>query len=111
MVYLPCVPDLTDALVAELSDADCAFLDGTCWTDDELSRVGLSSKTSRSMGHAPVSGSGGTLERFAATGAGRRLYTHLNNTNPLLVEDSAERRAVEAAGIDVAYDGLEIELK
>jgi len=111
VVYLPCVPELTDPLVAELSDADCAFVDGTCWSDDELSRVGLSAKTSRSMGHAPVSGPGGTLARLAAVGAGRRLYTHLNNTNPLLVEDSAQRREVESAGIDIAYDGLEIELK
>jgi pyrroloquinoline quinone biosynthesis protein B len=87
------------------------FVDGTCWTDDELSRVGLSDKTSRSMGHAPVTGPGGTLERLATVGAGRRVYTHLNNTNPLLVDDGPQRRTVEAAGIEVAFDGMEIELK
>jgi len=111
LVYLPCVPALTDDLLAELATADCVFVDGTCWTDDELARVGLSSKTSRSMGHAPVTGPGGTLDRLAGLPVARRVYTHLNNTNPLLVEDSAERHAVEALGIEVAYDGMEIELK
>jgi pyrroloquinoline quinone biosynthesis protein B len=110
LAYVPCLPALTDALVAELKGADCAFLDGTCWTDDELSSVGLSHKTSRSMGHAPVTGPGGTLDRLAALSVRRRVYTHLNNTNPVLVEDSPERRLVEAAGVEVAYDGMEIEL-
>jgi len=110
LAYVPCLPALTDELLAELKGADCAFLDGTCWTDDELSSVGLSHKTSRSMGHAPVTGPGGTLDRIAALPVRRRVYTHLNNTNPLLVEDSPERRLVEAAGVEVAYDGMEIEL-
>lgn len=110
LAYVPCLPALTDDLAAELKDVDCAFLDGTCWTDDELTSVGLASKTSRSMGHAPVTGIGGTLARFAALPARRRIYTHLNNTNPLLVEDSAERRQVEAAGVEVAHDGMEIDI-
>jgi pyrroloquinoline quinone biosynthesis protein B len=108
VAYVPCLPELTDEIAAELKGADCAFLDGTCWTDDELTSVGLSSKTSRSMGHAPVTGAGGTLDRFETLPVRRRVYTHLNNTNPLLVEDSAERHRVEAAGIEVAYDGMEI---
>ena len=110
VAYMPCLPELTDELAAELKVADCAFLDGTCWTDDELAAVGLSRKTSRSMGHAPVSGPGGTLERFAALPVRRRVYTHLNNTNPLLVENSPARRQVTAAGIEVAHDGMEIQL-
>jgi pyrroloquinoline quinone biosynthesis protein B len=110
LAYLPCLPDLTDGIAAELKGADCAFVDGTCWTDDELATVGLSNKTSRSMGHCPVSGPGGSLEAFATLPVGRRIYTHLNNTNPLLVEDSPERRQVDAAGIEVAHDGMEIEL-
>ncbi len=110
LAYVPCLPALTDDLAAELKDADCAFLDGTCWTDDELTSVGLATKTSRSMGHAPVTGVGGTLDRFAALPVRRRIYTHLNNTNPLLVEDSPERRQVAAAGVEVAYDGMEIEI-
>jgi pyrroloquinoline quinone biosynthesis protein B len=107
LAYVPCAPALTDDLAAELKDADCAFLDGTCWTDDELTSVGLASKTSRSMGHAPVTE---TLDRFAALPVRRRIYTHLNNTNPLLVEDSPERRQVTAAGVEVAYDGMEIDI-
>jgi pyrroloquinoline quinone biosynthesis protein B len=110
LAYLPCLPELTDELAAELKEADCALLDGTCWADDELASVGLPGKTARSMGHAPVGGDGGTLERFAALPVRRRLYTHLNNTNPLLVEGSPERRRVEVAGIEVAYDGMEIRL-
>jgi pyrroloquinoline quinone biosynthesis protein B len=107
LAYVPCLPALTDELAAELKDADCAFLDGTCWTDDELTSVGLASKTSRSMGHAPVTE---TLDRFAALPVRRRIYTHFNNTNPLLVEDSPERRQVAAAGVEVAHDGMEIEI-
>jgi len=111
LVYLPCVPELTDALVAELSGTDCVLVDGTCWTDDEMARVGLASKTSRSMGHAPVTGPSGTLERLRELAVPRRIYTHLNNTNPLLVDRSPERLTVEAAGVEVAYDGMEIKLQ
>jgi pyrroloquinoline quinone biosynthesis protein B len=110
LVYAPCVPDLHSELLAELAGADCVLLDGTCWSDDEMATVGLPGKTSRAMGHAPVSGPGGTLERLAALKGTRRIYTHLNNTNPLVVEDSAQRRAVEAAGVEVAHDGMEITL-
>jgi len=109
LVYMPCVPALTEPLVAELKTADCAFVDGTCFTDDEMAIVGLAGKTSRSMGHAPVTGEGGTLPVLAGLPTPRRVYTHLNNTNPLLVEDSAARAQVEAAGIEVAYDGMEVE--
>ncbi|WP_412539401.1 MBL fold metallo-hydrolase [Longispora sp. K20-0274] len=110
LVYLPCVPELTPDLVTELAAADCALVDGTCWTDDEMTLVGRPEKTSRSMGHAPVTGPGGTLPVLAALPGTRRIYTHLNNTNPLLVEDSAPRRAVEAAGVEVAHDGMEFAL-
>ncbi|MGC9668972.1 pyrroloquinoline quinone biosynthesis protein PqqB [Planosporangium sp. 12N6] len=110
LAYVPCLPALTDEIAAELKDTDCAFLDGTCWSDDELASVGLPGRTSRAMGHAPVTGPGGTLERFAALPPARRIYTHLNNTNPLLMEDSPERHRVEAAGIEVAHDGMEIDL-
>ncbi|WP_203981583.1 pyrroloquinoline quinone biosynthesis protein PqqB [Planosporangium flavigriseum] len=110
LAYVPCLPELTDDIAAELKGSDCVFLDGTCWTDDELAVVGLPAKSARSMGHAPVTGPAGTLERFAALPTRRRIYTHLNNTNPLLVEDSVQRKRVEGYGIEVAYDGMEFEL-
>ncbi|MGY0234376.1 pyrroloquinoline quinone biosynthesis protein PqqB [Longispora urticae] len=115
LVYLPCVPELTPTLVGELASARCVLVDGTCWTDDEMALVGRPEKTSRSMGHAPVTGPGGTLPVLAALPgpdgtAPRRIYTHLNNTNPLLVEDSAPRRAVAAAGVEVAHDGMELRI-
>ena len=108
LLYLPCVPALEDRLRAEFAVASCVLLDGTCWSDDDLARVGLSEKTSRSMGHLPVSGADGSLATLAGLPAIRRIYTHLNNTNPLLVEDSPERRQVAAAGVEVAYDGMEV---
>jgi pyrroloquinoline quinone biosynthesis protein B len=109
LLYLPCVPDLSEPLRAEVASAHTAFVDGTCWTDGEMALVGKPEKTSRSMGHAPVSGADGTLDRLAGL-ASRRVYTHLNNTNPLLVASSPERRAVEAAGVEVAHDGMEVEV-
>ncbi|MGH3646960.1 MAG: pyrroloquinoline quinone biosynthesis protein PqqB, partial [Micromonosporaceae bacterium] len=111
LLYLPCVPALDDRLLAEFAVASCVLLDGTCWSDDELARVGLSEKTSRSMGHLPVSGADGSLATLAGLPAIRRIYTHLNNTNPLLVEDSVERKQVEALGVEVAYDGMEVEVR
>jgi pyrroloquinoline quinone biosynthesis protein B len=111
LLYLPCLPAFDDSLRAELASADCALVDGTCWSDDELATVGLSGRTALSMGHLPVSGPDGSLTELAPLAARRRiLYTHLNNTNPLLVDDSPERYEVEAAGLAVAADGTEIEV-
>jgi pyrroloquinoline quinone biosynthesis protein B len=111
LLYLPCLPALDDSLRAELASADCALVDGTCWSDDELATVGLGGRTARSMGHLPVSGPDGSLTELSPLAVRRRiLYTHLNNTNPLLVDDSPERYEVEAAGLAVAVDGTEIEV-
>jgi pyrroloquinoline quinone biosynthesis protein B len=93
-----------------MEGADAVFLDGTCWRDDELISQGLGKATSVSMGHVPVGGPGGSLAALAGLVAGRRVLIHLNNTNPLLDEDSAERRVVEAAGWEVAHDGMEVTL-
>src|SRR4029450_13672531 len=84
VAYMPCLPELTDELAAEVKVAGCAFLDGPRWTRAERGAVGLSKKTSRSMGHAPVTGPGGTLERFAALPVRRRGQPHLKKTNPRL---------------------------
>jgi pyrroloquinoline quinone biosynthesis protein B len=110
LVYLPGVQELAPALLAELDDCACLLIDGTCWYDDELIRLGLAGKTSRSMGHLPIAGPGGSLERLAPLSVGRTVYTHLNNTNPVLIEDSPERRELERHGAEVAVDGMEFEI-
>jgi pyrroloquinoline quinone biosynthesis protein B len=85
------------------------MLDGTFWTDDELVRLGVSKKHARDMGHLPQSGPGGMLEVLKPLAA-RKILIHINNTNPILDEDSPERAVLDKAGIEVAYDGMEIEL-
>jgi pyrroloquinoline quinone biosynthesis protein B len=110
LVYLPAIKQLDAAVKHRLEQCNCFFLDGTCWSDDELVRKGLSQKTSLSMGHVPVSGPDGSLSQLADLRRARRIYTHLNNTNPLLIEDSPERRIVEEAGWEVAFDGMTIEM-
>jgi len=100
----------TGDYLARLDGADACFFDGTFWTSDELPRLGLGTARAEDMAHLPISGAGGSLALLAGVRAGRKVFTHINNTNPMLVEGSPERRAVEAAGWEVAADGLEIDL-
>ena len=90
--------------------ADLVFVDGTFWSDDELIRTGRSKKSARDIGHLPLSGPSGLLEQFPKSARGRKILIHINNTNPILDEDSPERRAVLEAGFEIAYDGMEIAL-
>ena len=106
LVYLPAIKHIDRAVMTMLKSCDCFFFDGTCWSDDELVRVGLSQKTSLSMGHVPISGSEGSLVQLASLQHTRKIYTHLNNTNPLLIEGSPEQRVVAEAGWEVAFDGM-----
>ena len=92
------------------ASADLVLIDGTFWSDNELIHTGRSSKTARDMGHLPLSGPGGLLEQFPRNARGRRVLIHINNTNPILDEDSPEHRAVLDAGFEIAYDGMELEL-
>ena len=86
------------------------LVDGTFWRDDELVRLGIADATRARMGHVPLSGPGGTLEALAGLERPRKVLVHINNTNPILLEDSPERAAVVRAGVEVAYDGMEVEL-
>jgi pyrroloquinoline quinone biosynthesis protein B len=86
------------------------LIDGTFWSDDELIKTGRSKKTAREIGHLPLSGSNGLLEQFPANAKGRKVLIHVNNTNPILDEDSPEHRATLDAGFEIAYDGMEFEL-
>ena len=108
--FVPGCARVTPALAARLDGADLVFFDGTLWTDDEmiLSRTGV--KTGARMGHISISGRDGSLAALEGLALGRRIYLHINNTNPILLEDSPERARVTAAGWEVARDGMEIEL-
>jgi pyrroloquinoline quinone biosynthesis protein B len=90
--------------------SDLTLIDGTFWSDDELIHTGRSKKTARDMGHLPLSGPGGLLEQFPRGAKCRRVLIHINNTNPILDEDSSENRAVLDAGFEIAYDGMEFKL-
>jgi pyrroloquinoline quinone biosynthesis protein B len=110
MVYLPGVRELTPEILDEASGCAALLVDGTCWTDDEMIALGLARKTARDMGHQPVSGPGGSLEPLAVLPVPRKVYVHLNNTNPLLLEDSPQRQEAEDRGMEIACDGLELEI-
>jgi pyrroloquinoline quinone biosynthesis protein B len=109
-VHLPGVQTFTTAIRAEIDGAELLLVDGTCWHDDELKRLGLADKTAYDMGHISMAGPGGSLEQLAGMRVGRAVYVHINNTNPVLLEDSPERRVVEEHGVEVAIDGLEVEI-
>jgi pyrroloquinoline quinone biosynthesis protein B len=106
--YVPGCGALDDALVSRLRSAQAVLFDGTFWTDDELVALGISPLTARAMGHVPVSGPDGSLAMLAQLPAHVRIYTHINNSNPMLLEDSPARTAVRAAGVVVRDDGLTI---
>jgi pyrroloquinoline quinone biosynthesis protein B len=108
VVYLPCVQQLTPDILEELADCSGLLVDGTCWRDDEMPSLGLASKTSRGMGHVPIFGPGGSLELLSPLPIDRKVYIHINNTNPILLEDSRERRLLDRHGMEVAADGLEL---
>ena len=110
LVYLPAVQELTAAVYGQLADCSCLLVDGTCWHDDELIRLGVAGKTAREMGHLPISGPGGSLEQLSPLPIDRKVYIHINNTNPILLDDAPERRTLEQHGMEVAVDGLELQI-
>jgi pyrroloquinoline quinone biosynthesis protein B len=110
LCYVPGIKHLEGSLMARLRECDCVFLDGTFWSDNELISLGIAKRTAVEIGHIPISGPEGSLAKLAALRGVKRIYTHINNTNPILIEDSSERRAVEEAGWEVAFDGMELEI-
>lgn len=108
--YAPGLGHIDEPVRAAMAAADCLLVDGTCWSDDEMAQRGVGAKRARDMGHLPQSGPGGMLEVLAPYGDKRRILTHINNTNPILIEDSPERALLDEQGIEVAFDGMEISL-
>lgn len=111
LFYAPGLGQMEPHVWAAMQAADCVLVDGTLWTDGEMIALGASKKTSRAMGHLPQSGAGGMLEWLEQLPAStRKVLIHINNTNPILDEDSAQRQELTRRGIEVAYDGMEIDL-
>ncbi len=110
LFYIPGCAAMTPALAARLRGAAAVLFDGTLWTDDEMVRAGIGAKTGLRMGHMSVSGPNGTLAAFAPLDVRQRVLLHINNSNPILLDDSPERAQVEAAGWQVAFDGMELRL-
>ena len=108
--FAPSLPDISGEWLKAAASSSVALLDGTFWSDDELLSTGRAHKTAREMGHVPLSGRDGLLAQFPTDSAARKILIHINNTNPILDENSAEHRAVRDAGFEIAYDGMEFML-
>ncbi len=110
LFYAPGLGQIDDRVRGYMEEADCVLVDGTLWTNDEMIRGGISDKLGSDMGHLDQSSRGGILEHLGRLEKPRKILIHINNTNPILDEDSAERRALEGSGIEVAFDGMDIAL-
>jgi pyrroloquinoline quinone biosynthesis protein B len=110
LAYMPAIPAVDDSLLKRIEEVDLLLFDGTFWSDDELIRVQGGGSTARGMGHIPVSGEDGSLRKLAGLRRPRKVFVHVNNTNPMLDESGREYREVRAAGWEVAEDGWSFEL-
>jgi pyrroloquinoline quinone biosynthesis protein B len=110
LAYFPGVAAQTPVVERALRAADCCFFDGTFWSSDELVTLGLAEKRAEDMAHWPVGGPRGSLAWLTTLSHLRRVLIHINNTNPLLIEDSPERQEARIAGVEIAFDGMEVTL-
>lgn len=109
-VYMPGLPAINDEADRFVKGCDCLMVDGTFWSEREMKSGGISNRTARQMGHVPIAGKNGTLDWLAGLDIGRKIYTHINNTNPVLRATSLERKKVEQSGVEISYDGMIIKL-
>lgn len=110
LFYIPGCAEMPPDLAERIRGADLVFFDGTLWVDDEMIRDGVGVKTGKRMGHMSISGADGTMAALRDLGIRRKIFIHINTTNPILLDDSAERRAVNEGGWEVAFDGMQVEL-
>jgi pyrroloquinoline quinone biosynthesis protein B len=108
--FIPGCAVMTHGLRRRFAGSELVFFDGTLWRDDEMIRLGVGNKTGRRMGHISISGDDGAIAAFRDLGVRRRIFIHINNSNPVLLDDSPERQLAEAAGWEIAYDGMEVRL-
>lgn len=110
LFYAPGLGDVDESLLEIMRQCDCVLVDGTFWQEDEMIVAGVGSKLASEMGHLPQSGNGGMIEKLRALPRQRKVLIHINNTNPILIEDSPQRDRLHEEGIEVAYDGMQIGL-
>jgi pyrroloquinoline quinone biosynthesis protein B len=110
LFFIPGCAAMTEALRRRLRGAELVLFDGTLWRDDEMIQGGLGTKSGRRMGHMSLSGAEGTMAAFSGLAVKRKVLIHINNSNPVLLEDSSERAELEAAGWEVAHDGMRLSL-
>jgi pyrroloquinoline quinone biosynthesis protein B len=108
VTYVPGLARLDDQIRDRFATSDLVLVDGTFWTDDELPALGFSQRGAHDMGHLPLSGAGGTIEALSTLPRPRKVLVHINNTNPILLDDSPQRATVCDAGIEIGYDGMEM---
>jgi pyrroloquinoline quinone biosynthesis protein B len=110
LFFIPGCAAMTNPLRRRLTGSELVLFDGTLWRDDEMIRLGVGNKTGRRMGHISISGDDGAIAAFRDLDVKRRIFIHINNSNPVLLDDSPERQLAEAAGWEIAYDGMEVRL-
>jgi len=108
LFFIPGCAAVTDDLRAQLAGGDVLFFDGTLWQDDEMVLAGMSTKTGARMGHISLSGAAGSIAALAETKLQRKIFIHINNTNPILCDDSSQAAQTREAGWDIAFDGMEL---
>lgn len=110
LFYAPGLGKIDEQIMQIMHDSDCVMIDGTLWTDDEMQQTGVGSKTGREMGHLYISGEGGSLSYLNQLSRPKKVLIHINNTNPILDENSAQCAELKVHGVKVAFDGMQIEL-
>ena len=110
LFYAPGLGKIDDQIMEIMQSSDCVMIDGTLWTDDEMQQTGVGTKTGREMGHLYISGEGGSLSYLNQLTTPKKVLIHINNTNPILNENSSQFAELKANGVEVAYDGMQIEL-
>ena len=108
--YIPSLPEINDEVDRFVKGCDCLMVDGTFWSEKEMTSLRLTNRTARQMGHIPIDGETGTLPWLTGIDVRRKIYTHINNTNPVLRTTSVERKKVERSGVEISYDGMSIKL-
>jgi pyrroloquinoline quinone biosynthesis protein B len=110
LTYAPGCAHIDVDLRKRFETSDCILIDGTFWTNDELPNLGIGTRTAEAMGHLPLSGENGSLSQLSTITNPRKIFVHINNTNPILIPNSPERQIVEKSGVEIGYDGLTIKL-
>jgi len=107
--YAPGLGEMSERLLDVMRGVDCVMVDGTFWQQDEMLVAGVGSKLASDMGHLPQTGENGMIDWLSRLSGPRKVLIHINNTNPILIEDSPQRAILTAEGIEVAWDGMEVE--